>query len=118
MRGWTPRHPPASRRHKIFSGAENFSEAAENLSPASAKFFWGALAPTMACALLTLLAFNRGGDGLASAPASALVWSSSNVVSDGSRSAQNHWASVTFDWTNHSVFQSSMRFTPTTNLSH
>ena len=116
MRGWTPRRPSTSRKRNIFSRANSFSEPTETLSPASAKFYWGAFAPTMACALLTLLAFHRNGDE--SPTASALIWSGSNFVADSSHSAQNHWASVTFDWTNHSVFQSSIGFTPTTNLSH
>jgi hypothetical protein len=37
---------------------------------------------------------------------------------DGGQTAQNQLASVTFDWTNHSAFNSSIRFTPTTNLSN
>ena len=115
MRLWTPRRPSASRKADIFAGAGNYSAAEpKNLSPASAKIFWGAFAPTLACALLTLLVFNPGGENR---PAiSSLVWSSSNLVADASQSAQNHWDSVTFDWTNHGIFQSSMRFTPTTNL--
>jgi hypothetical protein len=37
---------------------------------------------------------------------------------ENAQTAQNHLASVTFDWTNHSVFNSSMGFTPTTNSSN
>ncbi len=114
MRLWTPRRPSASRKARIFSAATNFSASAEQISHAPAKIFWGALAPTLACALLTLSVFNHGGDSRPAA--SALAWNGSNTVLDASHSAQNHWESVTFDWTNHSVFRSSMRFTPSTNL--
>ena len=114
MGWWTPRRPSASLKRKVFAGAEYFSESAERISPASAKLFWGALAPTMACALLTLLVFNHSGENRSSV--STLAWSTSNNVSDGSHSAQNHWERVTFDWTNHSVFKSSIGFTPSTNL--
>jgi hypothetical protein len=114
MRWWTPRRPSASLKRKLFAGGEIFSAPADTLSPASAKLFWGALAPTMACALVTLLVLNHAGESRTSV--SARSWSASNPVSDGSHSAQNHWDRVTFDWTNHGVFKSSMGFTPSTNL--
>ena len=114
MRLWTPRRPSASLKRKLFAGAGHFSESPEAISPASAKIFWGALAPTLACALLTLMVFNSGGERRSSV--SALAWSSSNTVADASHSAQNHWDNLTFDWTNHSIFKSSIRFTPSTNL--
>ena len=114
MRLWTPRRPSASLKPKIFSSAKNHFAAAETLSPASARFFLGALTPTLACALLTLMMLNHGGDSHSTA--SSLIWNGDRFVADSSHSAQNHWASVTFDWTNHSAFQSSIRFTPSTNL--
>ena len=116
MRLWTPRRPSASLRHKVFAGAKPCCEPSESISPASVKLFWGALAPTLACALLTLMVFNHGGENQPAV--STLAWSSSNSVSDGSHSAQNHWDNVTFDWTNNSVFKSSIGFTPSTNLTH
>ena len=117
MRLWTPRRPSTSLKRKLLTNVTDSAET-EMVTSASAKLFWGALGPTMACALLTLLAFNHGEGNRPSV--STLVWTGSNCVSDSAHSAQNHWASVTFDWTNHSVFQSSMGFTPkvaTTNFS-
>jgi hypothetical protein len=75
----------------------------------------------MACALLTLAAFNHGGEGLNPKLATTLILSSQNnaaYATVGAQTPENHLAGVTFDWTNQSVFQSSMRFTPTTNFSN
>ena len=75
----------------------------------------------MACALLTLVAFNHGGDGLSPKPMMALVLSNqsyADYASGGEQTAQNHLAGVTFDWTNHSSFKSIIGFTPTTNFSN
>jgi len=85
------------------------------------RWLWGGLAPAMACVLLTLMAYNRAGDGFGPKPAMALILSNQNAVAqatDGAQTAQNHLAAVTFDWTNQSVFRSSIRFTPATNLSN
>jgi hypothetical protein len=75
----------------------------------------------MACALVTLMAFNRGGDGFNHPPVVKMILASPDsaaYASAGAQTAQNHLASVTFDWTNRSVFNSSMGFTPTTNLNN
>jgi hypothetical protein len=75
----------------------------------------------MACALLAVLTFNQEREGLRPKPRLTAVFSPENggvaAVAD-SQTAQNHWASVTFDWTNRSDFKSSMRFQPTTNFSN
>ena len=112
MRSWQPRPPAAGLRHKIFS--------AEDAVP-TAKWLWGGLAPAMACALLTLVAFNHGGDGLTSKPIMAMVLSNQSYAAYASgegRTAQNRVDGVTFDWTNHSSFKSIISFTPTTNFSN
>ena len=112
MRSWRPRQPAAGLKQKIL--------ATERVTP-TASWLWGALAPTMACLLLTLLAFNHGGDGLGSKPVMAMMWSNQSCAAfaaDGEQTAQNHLAAVTFDWTNRSSFKSIIRFTPTTNFSN
>jgi hypothetical protein len=112
LRSWCPRRPSAGLKQKIFS--------AEAVVP-TATWLWGGLAPTMACALLTLMAFNHGGDGLGQKPMMAMVLSNQTLATyavDGTQIAQNHVAAVTFDWTNRSAFKSSIRFTPTTNFSN
>jgi hypothetical protein len=115
LHSWRPRRPAAGLKRRILSldGGE------ADIPPA--RWLWGALAPTMACALLTLAAFNHGGEGLNPKLATTLILSSQNnaaYATVGAQTPENHLAGVTFDWTNQSVFQSSMRFTPTTNFSN
>lgn len=79
------------------------------------------MAPTMACVLLTLIAFNHEGNGLKSQMPIATILSNQDnaaYATAGERVGQNHLAAVTFGWTNGSAFRSSMRFTPTTNLTN
>lgn len=114
LRSWRPRRPSAGlkRRSLRFAGEADVP---------TARWLWSGVAPTMACALLTLMAFHRDGDGLGQKPAMALILSSQNDVAyatGGAQTEQNHLATVTFDWTNRSVFKSSIRFTPSTNLSN
>jgi hypothetical protein len=74
----------------------------------------------MACALLTLMAFNRG-DGLDLKVPMAVILNTQNnaaFASGGEQTGQNHLATVTFDSTNCSGLGSSIRFTPTTNLTN
>jgi len=75
----------------------------------------------MACTLLTLMAFNHEGNGLPPELPVALILSNQDnaaFATGGVQTRQNHLAAVTFGWTNGSVFQSSIRFTPTTNLTN
>ena len=114
LRSWRPRRPSAGLKRRIL----RFTGEAE---VPTARWLWSCVAPTMACALLTLMAFNRNGDGLGQKPAMAFILSSPSdaaQASDGAQTAENHLAAVTFDWTNRSVFKSSIRFTPSTNLSN
>ena len=113
-RAWRPRPPSAGLKRRSLGSA---GEADVPTVP----WLWRCLAPTMACALLTLIVFHRDGDGLGQKPAMALILSSQNNVAyatGGAQTEQNHLAAVTFDWTNRSVFKSSIRFTPTTNFSN
>ena len=112
LRAWRPRRPSAGLKRRIrqFAG--------ESEAPTD-RWLWGCVAPTMACALLTLMAFNRAGDGLGERPAMALILSSQSCAAyaaGGAQAEQNHLAAVTFDSTNRSVLRSSIRFTPTTNF--
>lgn len=114
LRSWRPRRPSAGLKRRIFGFA---GEA----DVPTARWLWSCVAPTMACALLTMMAFNRNADGLASKPAMDLILSSQNnaaYAAGGVQTEQNHLASVTFDWTNRSVFRSIIRFTPSMNFSN
>lgn len=75
----------------------------------------------MACALLTLMLLNSGSGLIRQKPVMTMDFSNLSYAfgnDNGGPGGQNRLASVTFDWTNHSGFNSSMRFTPTTNLSN
>jgi hypothetical protein len=112
LRSWQPRRPSAGLKRRIFS--------AQPGTPTTAALL-GWLAPVTACALLTLLVFNSG-NSLPAASGShgmtvAMMLSNQNYAayaSDDSQNVQNHLATVTFDWTNHGISTSSIRFTPFT----
>jgi len=73
----------------------------------------------MACGLFTLVAFNHGGDGFGTKSMMTMAMSNQSCAayaSDAGQTAQNHLASVTFDWTNHSEIKSIIGFKPTTNF--
>jgi hypothetical protein len=79
------------------------------------------MVPTMACALLMLMAFSH--DGVAPGRPMPGVLRLSNqgyadYVTGDAQTAQNHVASVTFDWTNPSFSKLITHFTPTTNLTN
>ncbi len=75
----------------------------------------------MACVLLTLMVWNHGGETLVTKePISLILSNQSNVAyaTGGAETAQNHLAALTFDSTNRSDLGSSIRFTPSTNLTN
>jgi hypothetical protein len=75
----------------------------------------------MACTLLTLMVLNRGGAGLdVKIPMSLILSNQSNAAyaAAATDTEQNHLATVTFDSTNRSSLGSSIRFTPTINLTN
>jgi len=85
----------------------------------AARWLWRCLAPATA-AFLTLMAF-RHDDGLSQKMPPAVMLGnqdSTAFATGGAQIAQNHLATVTFDWTNPSVFKSIVRFTPSTNFSN
>jgi hypothetical protein len=113
LRGWRPRRPSAGLKRRIFRAAS---------APATA-WNWNHVAPAMACVLFALMMFHfNGGSSLReSKPVLALVLGNGGGAagfSDSALEPENHLAVVTFDWTNHTGFKSSMGFTPTTNLSN
>ena len=113
LHGWCPRRPSAGLRRRIFNSMER---------PATTRN-WHQLAPAMACLMFAMLIFhfNVGGSLRDSKPVMTLVLSNDNQVagfSDSAQEPENHLATVTFDWTNHTGFKSSMGFTPTTNSSY
>ena len=114
LRSWRPRRPSAGLKRRIlkFTGEDD---------KPSARWLWSAVAPTMACALLTLMAFRHEDAGLESKMPMALILSNQNnaVYAGGeTQTEQNHLAAVTFDSTNRSNLGSSIRFTPSTNLTN
>jgi hypothetical protein len=115
LSSWRPRRPSAGLRRRILNLAGQSDELP------SARWLWSGLAPTIACTLFTLLAWNHGVEGLDAKLPMGLILSNQNNVAyatGGAETAQNHLAVVTFDSTNRSSLGSSIRFTPTTNLTN
>ena len=114
LRAWRPRRPSAQLKRRIL----RFAGKGDVLT---ARWLWSGLAPTVACALLTLMAFSHDGGDLDRPAPMALILHNQNTAAyatGGAQTEQNHLAAVTFGWTNDSVFNSSIPFTPTTNLTN
>jgi hypothetical protein len=114
LSSWQPRRPSEGLRRRILklTGEEDAS---------SARWLWSCVAPTMACALLTLMAFSHDSGGLELKVPMSLILSNQNnaaFASGGEQTGQNHLAAVSFDWTNHSNLGSSIRFTPAPNFTN
>ena len=110
---WRPRRPSAGLKRRLFG-------LVSDVDLPTARWLWSCVAPTMACALLALMALNRDGNDLPSKMPSALILSSQNnaaLASGTAQTEQNHVAAITFGWTNGSVSRSSIRFT-NTNLTN
>jgi hypothetical protein len=115
LRSWRLRRPAARLKRQIFK-----PDAEPALPPI--RWLWGSLAPAMACVLMAFVGIHRENENLLPARQGSLLLLGSNqpvVVSrpEAAQSSQNHLAEVTFDWTNRSVFQSSMPFALSNNLS-
>ena len=111
---WRPRRPSAGLKRRLlkFTGEDD--------AP-SARWLLSCVAPTMACALLTLMVLNRDGGVLDAKVPMAMILSNQNnaaYATGGAESGQNHLAAVTFDSTNRNNLGSSIRFTPTTNVTN
>ena len=105
LRSYPPRRPSAKLKRGLF-------DAPADLPPRVA-WLLGSLAPATACLLLTFSAFDPENTGhlLSREPLAAMIMSNQNYAayaSDNFRGSQNHLSAVTFDWTNHSDFPSSM----------
>jgi hypothetical protein len=114
LRGWRPRRPSRALKSRIFSARDEADLPAWN---------WNCAAPAMVCVLFAMMLFhfNTGVVWPEPKPAMAMLSSNENRAasfSDSAQEVQNHVACVTFDWTNHTGFKSSIGFTPTTNLSN
>ena len=83
---------------------------------------WSFAAPALVCGLFAVMMLHFDNDGLREPkPVAAMISSNGSPVAGFSDSAQemgNHLSAITFDWTNHTHFQSSIGFTPTTNYSN
>lgn len=105
LRSCPPRRPSAKLKRRLFPAPASL--------PPKVAWLIGSLAPATACVLLTFSAFNREntGDLLSREPLTAMILSNQSYAayaSDNFRETQNRLSSVTFDWTNHSGFTSSM----------
>lgn len=111
LRSWRPRRSSAGLKRRLFNFAGD--------EVPTMRWLWSCVVPTMACALLTLMAFNRDGAGMSrQLPMAAILTNqdSAAYATGGGQTGQNHLFAITFDSTNRSVLESSIRFTPTTNL--
>jgi len=66
LRSWRPRRPSAGLKRRLLQFA------GEDEVP-TARWLWSCVAPTMACALLTLMAFSHDGTGLGPKMPMALI---------------------------------------------
>jgi len=111
---WRPRQPSAGLKRRL-------RWLTEDVEVATARWLWSCVAPTMACALLALMALDRDDNSLHPRTPVAMVvgdQSAAAFSAGGERMGQNHLAAITFGWTNCSDFRSSIRFTPTTPLTN
>ncbi len=113
LHGWRPRRPSDRLKQRIFRVATERSTLALN---------WSGLAPAMVCLLFVLMAMHFNG---------ANLWSHSRILTAtstnqgaiywepaGGQVSENQLHCVTFDWTNHGNFQSSIAFASRTNSSN
>jgi hypothetical protein len=105
LRSCQPRRPSAKLKRRLFAAPARFMS----------KTAWmiGSLAPAAACLILSFSAFNRENvvNLLRHEPLTAMILSNQTYAayaSDNFRATQNSIFSVTFDWTNHGGFPSSM----------
>jgi len=79
------------------------------------------MAPSLACALWTLMAIIHDGDSPGrTSPAVFRFDNQANAayLASQGQTEQNHIATVTFDWTNPGFSKLITRFTPSTNLTN
>jgi hypothetical protein len=119
LHGWRPRRPSRALKDRIFASRSD-SPSQEADEPVAWK--WSFSAPAMICLLFAMLMFHFNSGVLhEQKPAMAMISSNGDRLanfSDQAQETENHMASITFDWTNHTGFKSSIGFTPTTNFSN
>lgn len=113
-RSWHPRRPSARLKQRLFR--------AERAARAPARWLWATATatPALACLCVALMVQEANHAGLQPKPGLPANLSMDHLdfsAFDGTDDQENRLAAVTFDWTNHAVFRSSIRFTPGTNLS-
>ena len=117
--GWRPRQPSRALKGRIFA-AHNPAASQEADEPVVWK--WSFSAPAMVCLLFAMLMLHfNNGELHEQRPVMAMISSNGDRVagfSDSAQETENHMSAITFDWTNHTGFKSSIGFTPTTNLSN
>ena len=84
------------------------------------RWLLGSLAPAFACALITLSIYNNGNNLHRSAKTAVILIPGQQdqlaYTPDASRMRENNWLAVTFDWTNHSSFTSSIPSFPRNSM--
>jgi hypothetical protein len=105
LRSLQPRRPSARIERKLFG--------ATVLGTHKLAWWLGSLVPATACLLITFSIFNPAnvGNSPRNQPMIAMILSNQNYAayaSDNFRVAQNNLSAITFEWTNHNVFPSSM----------
>jgi hypothetical protein len=105
LRSCQPRRPSDKLKRRLFAAPADFMPRAAWLI--------GSLAPATACVLLTFLALNPENphEFFRHEPLTAMILSNQSYAayaSDNFKATENRLFSVTFDWTNHSGFTSSM----------
>ena len=106
LRGWRPRRPSNTLKRRIFSATR------ESVAPAW-RWSWNCAAPAMVCACMALMVvhYNFTAEPHGAKPVVSLLASNESGAvpfSDVASEAENHVAAVTFDWTNHTGFKSSI----------
>lgn len=113
MRGWRPRRPSAGLKARLFRPAAGGQ---------ALWLDWHRVAPAMACLFFAMLMLRLNSSNLwPSTRLGETAMTNQNYVfydGDSGQVAQNRLSGVTFDWTNHSSFPSSIGFTPKTNSSN
>ena len=123
LRGWRPRRPSRALKSHIFERQTASGRGGANGDVDVATWNWHFAAPAIVCVCFAtlLLHFNSGSLMHEGKPVLAMISSNDNrstSFSDHAQETENHLSSITFDWTNHTGFQSSIGFTPTTNSSN
>ena len=67
LNSWQPRHPSAALKRRLFPTAQEIS-----VTP---RWLWGALTPTMACLMMTMIVLNSSNTVIHPKPSMAMIMS-------------------------------------------